>query len=63
MSMRMPRGSICCWKGHSGGCGGWAEVGIVMGIGCGAVFQEKVVAVKPVVDGVMPGPHLQGGSG
>jgi hypothetical protein len=46
----MPGGSPCCWKGCSGSCEGWTEVGAVMGAGRGAVFQEKVLAVKPAVD-------------
>jgi len=41
---------MCCWKGCSGGCSGWAEVGVVMGVGHGAVFQEKALVVKPVMD-------------
>jgi len=50
MSMGMPGGSACCWKGHGGGHEGWAEVGAVTGAGCGVVFWKKALAVKPVMD-------------
>jgi len=54
MSMGMPEGSTCCWKGRGGGRKGWAKVGAVTGAGCGAVFWEKAFAVKPAMDvGVM----------
>jgi len=48
--MGMPRGSAHCWKGRSGGREGWAEVGAVMGAGCGAAFWEKVLVVKLAVN-------------
>jgi len=50
MSMGMPGGSACCWKGHGGGHEGWAEVGAVTGAGCGVAFWKKALAVKPVMD-------------
>ena len=46
----MPGGSAHCWKGHSGGHEGWAEVGAVMGAGHRVAFREKELTVKPAMD-------------